>query len=98
MPTRTGVLFMFAFAAAIAIVAFVSGSIVEGYPYKSNMATAAAGTVTALIAISLFVERGMAVVNALLFGDAQRTAEVKLMETGNEGIADLSRLLTQRSG
>ncbi len=50
----------------------------RGIPYQADMAQAAATTVAALLAVSLFLERGMAVVNALLYGDEQREADIKL--------------------
>jgi hypothetical protein len=43
------------------------------------MAVAAATTVTALLAVTLFVERAMAVFNAIVFGEEHRQAEAKLL-------------------
>jgi hypothetical protein len=95
MPTKSGWVFIALFAVVIIFVALSGGSFVEGYPYKDNMAEAAGGTLIALIAVTLLVERGMTVVNAILYGDKQREVELGLA-LGGKTADDLANLLTAK--
>jgi hypothetical protein len=92
MPTKTAWVFIALFVVVIVIVALGSSSLVEGYPYQANMALAATNTLIALIAVTLFVERGMTVVNAMLYGEEQRQVEVGLAD-GNKSLDDLAKVL-----
>jgi hypothetical protein len=93
MPKKTPVttISIVIFLLLIAAVAFSSGSLAAGLPFQADMPKAAFGTLTALIAIALFVERGMAVVNAMLFGDEQRDVNIGI-DDGSKDAADLARV------
>lgn len=78
---------------AIAVVAWHADALGRGYAFQPNMAIASASTITALLAVTLFVERGMAAVNAIVFGDAQRVAERQLIEGGSGALTSLSIVL-----
>jgi hypothetical protein len=92
MRKASGLVFIVIFLVVIVAVALSSGSLVEGYPYQANMAQATLNTLTALIAVSLFVERGMTVVNAILHGEEQRNVELGLAD-GTRSPQDLARVL-----
>lgn len=92
MPTRSGLIFAVIFLIIIAVVALSGSSLVEGFPYKANMPQAAIDTLTALIVVTLFVERGMTVVNAILYGEEQRNIEVGLVD-GSKSLQDLANVL-----
>ena len=79
--------------AVIAIVAWQAQAFDKGYDFRDNMAVAAASTITALLAVTLFVERAMAGVNAIVFGDAQRIAERQLIEGTKTALSTLSNVL-----
>ena len=82
---------------AIIVIAWRSRDLVRGFAYEPNMAVAAASTATALLAVALFVERSMAVVNAIVFGDRHRDAEAALA-TGNRlaGVAIMKDVLGKK--
>lgn len=74
---------------AFAVLAMITVIVVIGWPGRwdllgavalnnQDMANAAAGTVGGLLVIALLVERSMAVINALVFGDGQRKADLAL--------------------
>jgi len=92
MPKKSGLLFIIALIVVIAGVALSSSSLVTGFAYKKDMPAAALATLTALIAVSLFVERGMTVVNAILYGEEQRGVEIGLAQ-GTASVNDLARIL-----
>lgn len=96
MLSKTSWLFAAAFLVAIVFVGLRSDRLVEGFAFREDMAAAAAGTVTALLAVTLFVERGMAVVNAVLFGDKQRDAEIQLMSANAAGASELSNVMANK--
>jgi hypothetical protein len=81
----------------LVIIAVWSDRLQAGYAFQENMAVAAANTVTALLAVTLFVERAMAVFNAILFGDEHRQAEVKLLGADPaEGVKELKNVLGKK--
>ena len=71
-----------------------------GEPYKGNMIEAAAGVATALFVVAAFMERGLAVVNSLLFGDEQRAATIQLSSTdaaiASAGIVNLAEVMGKK--
>lgn len=81
-------------AAAVALAAilliFVFKDPFAGLKFKENMAVAGAGVATALLVVTLFVERSASVVNALISGDRQRTAEL-LLDDGSAALQDQGR-------
>jgi hypothetical protein len=93
MQKAAGWLFAAALGLIILIVALVSRDLVPGFSYRQPMAEAAATTVTALLAVALFVERAMSVLNAILYGDTQRAAELGFTADKKEAAEDLARVL-----
>lgn len=71
-----GAAFIFVIAIFILIVWEPSHYLHPAEPYKENMLEAAAGVATALFAVAVFMERGLAVLNSLLFADEHRVASV----------------------
>lgn len=61
------------------IVLAAASPIRPGVAFKTDIWGAATSVVTGLLVTALLVERSLTVVNALLFGDQQRDAELKLM-------------------
>jgi hypothetical protein len=57
-----------------------------GEPYKENVIQAAVGVATALFVVAVFLERSLAVVNALLFGDEHREAAL-MQSSADEMVA-----------
>lgn len=87
----------FGLVLALVVIAWQSRQLAPGFAYESNMAVAAASTATALLAVALFVERGMAVVNAIAFGDQHRKAEAELVAGDPaEGVKQLSDVLGKK--
>jgi hypothetical protein len=83
-----------------AIVAYQAsrGEVPAGFPYRANMLEAAASAVGALLVISLLIERAMATLNALIFGEQQRTAEIQLLEGSSPetSMTDLADVLGKK--
>ena len=78
------------FAAAIVamIAALAMRNLLPGLKYQDEMLDKAIETVLALLIVTLFVERSMAVINALLFGEQQRDADIAMARAqGGEGKA-----------
>lgn len=74
------------FAAALAAMLVILASWpglggASGLAFKENMFQTGATVVTALFVITLFVERSIGVLNALLFGDRQREAEIRFAQS-----------------
>ncbi len=69
-------------------------------PFKANMIEAAAGVATALFVVAAFMERGLAVVNSLLFGDEQRAAIIQLSSTDDTtvtaGVVNLAEVMGKK--
>lgn len=86
-----------ALVVSLVIIAVWSERLRPGYAFQENMAAAAATTVTALLAVTLFVERAMAVFNAIVFGEEHRDAEAKLL-AGNvsQGAEDMKTVLGKK--
>jgi hypothetical protein len=84
----TGALFL-----SIVVIWLLADRLSGGFAYRANMAEAAASTIAALMAVTLFVERGMAVINAILFGEEQRTAEVQLASANAAALTKLANVL-----
>lgn len=93
MPSKTSRLYGSLFVAAVLVVALASSKLVAGYSFHSNMAQAVAGTLAGLFAATLFVERGMALVNAVIFGETQRAAEVMIMTSTPGGLEQMADVL-----
>lgn len=87
--------FVAAFLVAITIVG-MNGDMKAGYAFHDDMADAAATVVTALLAVTLFVERGMTVINAIIFGGAQRDAEDKIRQADAKGLDELSVVMAYK--
>lgn len=93
MIDRASVALAAALFALVVIVALSAKSFVAGYAFQDDMIKAATATVTALLVTTLVVERGLAALNAILFGEPQRAAELKIAGTADEkkqGLKDLS--------
>jgi len=91
-------------AAAVALAAvlliFIFNDPFVGLKFKDNMAQAGAGVATALLVVTLFVERSASVVNALISGDRQRDAELRLDDVDvavqNQGRAEMKDVMTDK--
>ncbi|HEY5710885.1 MAG TPA: hypothetical protein VIT38_03230 [Allosphingosinicella sp.] len=82
---------------ALVIIGVWSERLGPGYAFQGNMAVAAATTVTALLAVTVFVERAMAVFNAILFGDQHRQAEAKLLGSNPaEGVQEMQNVMSKK--
>ena len=74
--------------ATIAIFLLAVGrGLLPGLPYQPNMALAGTTVIGALLVVTLIVERAMAVVNALLFGERERQAELERIQA-EQGAGD----------
>lgn len=96
MVSRAALLFAALFLAAVIVVATGSNSLVGGFGYRDKMAEAAAETLAALATVALVVERAMSVVNAIIYGDAQRSAEQAFATAQGAAAQDLSRVFSQK--
>jgi hypothetical protein len=77
----------------IAIVGLNAGHLTPGRNLQQNMPQAGATVALGLLVVTLFVERSSAVVNALLFGDAQRDADLNLRGVANDQIGPAQQQL-----
>jgi hypothetical protein len=97
---RLGATMTAAVLLVFAIVAYQAsrGEVPAGFPYRANMLEAAASAVGALLVISLLIERAMATLNALIFGEQQRTAEIQLLEGSSPetSMTDLADVLGKK--
>jgi hypothetical protein len=55
-----------------------------------------AATITAILAVTLFVERGLAAINAIIFGEPQRAAEIQLSVGAAAGVRAMSDVLQMK--
>jgi hypothetical protein len=88
------------FVLIIAIVGLNAGHLTPGQNYQQNMPQAGATVALGLLVVTLFVERSSAVVNALLFGDSQRNADLHLRNAGPDEIGaaqqELAAVMTRK--
>lgn len=82
----------FSLTFAILLAAIVAGFLLwadparlMSLPFKDKMAEAGATVIGALLVVTLIVERSMATVNAILFGQEERQAELELMQATQAG-------------
>jgi hypothetical protein len=90
--TNKGIWRGFSWSFAILLAAIVAGFLLwadpaklMSLPFKDNMAAAAATVIGAILVVTLIVERSMATVNAILFGEEERQAELELMQATQAG-------------
>jgi hypothetical protein len=79
MIKAIGLAFAAALAAAVALILSFN-NLVGPLSYKGNMVLAGTSVIGALLIVTLFVERSMGVLNALLFGERQRNVELQLSQ------------------
>lgn len=100
MQKAAGWLMAAAFVLIVAIVGLNAGHLTQGINYQQNMPQAGASVALGLLVVTLFVERSSAVVNALLFGDAQRNADLKLRNVEDADLApaqqELASVMTRK--
>jgi hypothetical protein len=100
MQKWAGWLVAAAFLAIVAIVAINAAQIAPGRVFQTNMPQAGASVALGLLVVTLFVERSAAVVNALLFGDAQRTADLALRDAQGSDVGpahrDMAAVMTRK--
>ncbi|HYI47324.1 MAG TPA: hypothetical protein VEX35_02565 [Allosphingosinicella sp.] len=88
--TRINALFTAFFVGVIVLFFWwMDAQILKGLAYQPNMPATAAGVITALLVVTLVVERAAAAVNAVIFGDEERQAEYERIQAAraNTGTA-----------
>lgn len=87
--SRLGLMMAILLVAVMVAVSYQAsrGQVAAGYPYRANMLEAGASVAGALFVIALFIERFMATVNALVFGEKQREAELALLAGEDQPVA-----------
>ncbi|MGA9580916.1 MAG: hypothetical protein WBR13_02970 [Allosphingosinicella sp.] len=87
-------------AIAAMLLIFVFDDPFAGLKFKDKMAEAGAAVATALLVVTLFVERSASIINALISGDEQRNAELLLSDrdpaTPNQGRVEMKQVMTNK--